>query len=186
MAARRLGYLLAAVLLQTATATAQDVADNALLAAYKKGFEEGYAECSRTPGCGGGFGIGRGAPGSVMGGVLGSAGSSSGFELPDALTNGDALAIPQNWYITPMEAGQGILGKVEPDGSFAPFVYRDGTFEFLPKEERPVWTTDSQFTDVIRALPKSDGLTVVPVQPSMSPRSFVQDQPSAVTQSIGR
>jgi hypothetical protein len=70
--------------------------------------------------------------------------------------------------VAPSASGQGIYGKVDPDGQFQPFVLKpDGQIDLLPKSQAPVWTANPAVKGIFSSLPKaSDGFVFVPVQPS--------------------
>jgi hypothetical protein len=160
-----------ALLLLFTTSSATLAQSDAEVAAYKKGFQAGIAACRSDPFCGRWPSIGGGSGGGGFSQNIGiGAGNRSGYEVPKSLFGGTSsknVAIPDNWYVAPMQSGQGLVGKVDPDGTFIPFAYdANGSFEFLPKEELPLWAVDPNFSKTIASWPRrADGFVVVPVQP---------------------
>ncbi|MFV0386490.1 hypothetical protein [Paracoccus sp. (in: a-proteobacteria)] len=174
-------FMLAASGVFYAASAQAQITEDELIAAYKKGKDDGWNECRVT--------LGRASPGTtgtVIGtlssnaggadfgsGFGGTAPSTKGFELPGAFIDQTEGAIPhkipQDWLVTPSPTnGAGILGRVD-NGEFKPYITDpSGRIMLETDDQLPRWTTDDNVRKFIQNLPKaSDGTIFIPVEPAM-------------------
>jgi hypothetical protein len=165
------GLVIVSQLLAAAiTATQADEASDKLAQAYEAGrqagYQEGWADCQSHH-------CGAASSGSIVSGttIYGS-GTYMNYQIPKIFVGGGTSGskpIPDDWLISPSETGANLIGHIDTNGSFQPYVIeKGGKIGLLPENQVPLWTTDDATKMFLQSLPKGvDGRVFVPIEPSV-------------------